>query len=163
MIEIIWYLAKMMFFLSSFPWPYRVKIFILRMFGAKCGKRVIIKPRVNIHFPWKLKISDDVWIGEEVFILNFEQVTIEDNVCISQRAFLCGGNHDYRDISFKYLNGPIKIESGSWVGAQSFIGPNVILRKGCVVVAGSIVSKEMPADMVCGGNPCKPLKSRWKE
>lgn len=160
--EITWYLIKIVFFLSAFPWPNRVKTLILKFFGSKVGKGVVIKPRVNIHFPWKLVIGDNVWIGEEVFILNFEPLILGSNVCISQRAFLCGGNHDYRDKSFRYRNGPIKIREGAWVGAQSFVGPKVIIGEYCVITAGSVVTKDMPADMICRGNPCIPIKSRWK-
>jgi putative colanic acid biosynthesis acetyltransferase WcaF len=88
--EALWYITKMIFFLSSFPYPNSLKLSLLRAFGAKVGIGVIIKPRVNIHFPWKVEIGSYVWIGEEVFILNFEKVVIGSNVCISQRALLCG-------------------------------------------------------------------------
>jgi len=71
--ETVWYLIKMMFFLSSFPYPNSLKAGLLRLFGAKVGKRLVLKPRVNILFPWKLEIGDHAWIGEETFLLNFEK------------------------------------------------------------------------------------------
>ena len=160
-IEACWYLLKLLFFLSGFPWPSRVRTRLLRIFGAKLGVGVVIKPRVNIHFPWKLVIGDNVWIGEEAFILNFELISIESNVCISQRAFLCGGNHDYRDLSFKYRNQSIFIKEGAWVGANVFIGPGVTINENVVLSAGSVVYKDMPKSMVCSGNPCRPIKQRW--
>jgi len=160
-VEICWYLIKIIFFLSAIPWPNLVKRWILSFFGAQIGKGVIIKPRVNIHFPWKLIIGDYSWIGEEVFILNFEPVIIGDNCCVSQRTFLCGGNHDYKDQSFKYRNGPITIEDGAWVGAQTFIAPNVIIGKEAVITAGSIVYSSLPELKVCSGNPCKVIKDRY--
>lgn len=160
-IEIFWYFFKIVFFLSAFPWPTKLKVLILKVFGAEIGKGISIKPRVNIHFPWKLYVGDDVWIGEEVFILNFEPVRIESNTCISQRAFLCGGNHDYQDPSFSYRNKPIVVREGAWVGAQVFIGPGLTINEYAVISAGSIVYKDMPASMVCAGNPCKPIKPRW--
>ena len=159
--EALWYLVKCAFFLSPLPWPSGWKTGLLRAFGAKVGQAVVIKPRVNIHFPWKLEIGDHVWIGEEVFILNFESVQIGSHACISQRAFLCGGNHDYRDPGFRYRNGPIQIGAGAWVGAQVFVAPNVALGTDCVVSAGSIVTKSLPAGFVCAGNPCVAIKSRW--
>jgi len=160
-IELCWYLTKMVFFLTAFPWPSGIKNIILRSYGAKVGKGVIIKPRVNIHFPWKLNIGNHSWIGEEVFILNFEPIRIGDNVCISQRSFLCGGNHDYKDSTFKYRNGPIIIEDEVWVGAQTFIAPNVKIEKGTVLTAGSIVYDSQPPNLICSGNPCKPKKNRY--
>ena len=56
----------------------------MRLFGASVGKGVIINPRVNIKYPWKLVIGSNVWIGEKVWIDNLADVTIGDNVCLSQ-------------------------------------------------------------------------------
>jgi putative colanic acid biosynthesis acetyltransferase WcaF len=136
---------------------------MLRWFGAKVGQGVYIKPRVNIHLPWKLAIGDHTWIGEEVFILNFEPVTIGEHCCISQRAFLCTGNHDYRDPAMSYRNAPITIGPGAWVGAQVFVAPGVTVGSEAVVTAGSVVVTDLPAAMVCSGNPCAPRKPRWKD
>ena len=162
-IEIIWYIVKRIFFLSSIPWPNSIKVFLLRVFGARVGRGSVIKPRINIHFPWKLELGDYVWLGEEVFILNFEPIRVGSHVCISQRSFLGGGNHDYRDLSFKYRNGPINIKDGAWIGAQTFIGPNVTISRYSVVTAGSIVTRDLPEGMVCSGNPCAPERKRWND
>jgi putative colanic acid biosynthesis acetyltransferase WcaF len=159
--EIIWYLVKIFFFLSAFPFPTRFKVAILKFFGAIIGEGVVIKPRVNIHFPWKLIVGNNVWIGEEAFLLNFEMLLIGDNVCISQRAFLCGGNHDYKTMSMPYRNGPITLEDGSWVGACCFVGPGVIIGVDSVITAQSVVTKTIPANCIYGGNPIKFLKKRW--
>lgn len=160
-IELGWYLVKIVFFLSPFPWPQKIKYFWLRLFGCKIGINPVIKPRVNIHFPWKLTLGDHCWIGEECFILNFEPVHIGSHCCVSQRTFLCGGNHDFRSPQFEYRNGPITIEDGAWVGAQAFVGPNVVIGTDTVITAGSIVTKSLPANRICHGNPCVPLKARW--
>jgi putative colanic acid biosynthesis acetyltransferase WcaF len=132
------------------------------MFGAKVGVGVTIKPRVNIHFPWKLELGDWCWLGEEVFILNFEPVTIGANSCISQRVFLCGGNHDFRDPAFSYRNAPITIKAGAWVGAQSFVGPGVVIGEEAVCSAGSIVTKDLSSNRIYAGNPAQGIGVRWK-
>ena len=163
LIEIIWYFIKMFFFLSAFPFPNKLKCFLLKLFGAKIGIGVIIKPRVNIHFPWKLEIGNYTWIGEEVFILNFEKLKIGSNVCVSQRAFLCGGNHDFRDPVMPYRNGPITLEDGSWVGAGCFIGPSVTIGVDTVVAAGSIVSKSINANSIYKTHDVVFYKNRWME
>lgn len=159
--EISWYLVKVIFFLSAIPYPSKFKVFILELFGAKIGKGLVIKPRVNIHFPWKLIIGDNVWIGEEVFLLNFELLTIGNNVCISQRAFLCGGNHDYRKVEMPYRNGPITLEQGSWVGANVFVGPNVIIRTNSIITAGSVITQTSEKNGIYRGNPAQLIKNRW--
>jgi putative colanic acid biosynthesis acetyltransferase WcaF len=159
--EITWYLVKVIFFLSAMPYPSSFKVMLLRFFGATIGKGVIIKPRVNIHFPWKLVLGDNVWIGEEVFLLNFELLMIGNNVCISQRAFLCGGNHDYKRSSMPYRNGSITLEDGSWVGASTFIGPNVIIGTDTVISAGSVVTHSLGGNGIYRGNPVQFIKNRW--
>lgn len=159
--EMLWYAVKVVFFLSAIPYPSRFKVFLLKAFGAKVGKGLVIKPRVNIHFPWKLAVGDNVWIGEEVFFLNFELLTIGNNVCISQKVFVCGGNHDYKDPTMPYRNGVIVLEDGSWVGAASFVGPNVKIGINTIVSVGSIVTKSLPENGVFGGNPLQLVKQRW--
>lgn len=160
--EVCWYLFKMIFFLSSFPYPNALKRFILRCFGAKIGDGVIIKPRVNVHFPWKLYVGNDVWIGEEASLLNFEDLKIGSNVCISQRAYLCGGNHDYRAPSMPYRNGPITLEDGCWVGACCFVGPGVVIGTDTVVSAGSVVTSNLNENAIYKGNPAVFIKDRWR-
>lgn len=98
----------------------------------------------EFHFPWKLIIGEHSWIGEEVFILNFEKISIGTHCCVSQRAFLCGGNHDYTDPTFRYRNGPITIENGAWVCAQVFVSPNILIERNAVISAGSIVKENIP-------------------
>jgi len=161
--EVIWYLTKVLFFLSAVPYPCGFKTWLLRRFGARVGSGLIIKPRVNIHMPWKLEIGDDVWLGEEVFILNFEKVAIGNNVTVSQRAFLCCGNHDYRVPSMPYRNAPIALNDGSWVGASSFIGPGVTIGVDSVVLAGSIVNSSLAGNGVYGGVPPVLRGPRWRD
>lgn len=159
--EIVWYLFKMLFFLTAIPYPSSLKVRILRMFGAKVGSGIVIKPRVNIHFPWKLEIGNDVWIGEEACILNFEKVVICSNVSISQRVFLCGGNHNYKDTAMSYRNGPIVLEDGVWVGACCFIGPGVTIGYDTVVTAGSVVTANLSSNGIFRGDPAIFIKHRW--
>ena len=159
--EVIWYIIKVFFFLSALPYPSKFKVILLRLFGAKVGIGLVIKPRVNIHFPWKLVVGNNVWIGEEAFLLNFEQLSIGDNVCISQRTFLCGGNHDYKTPSMPYRNGPITLMDGSWVGASTFVGPNVTIGIDTVVSAGSVVTQSLEGNGIYRGNPAIFIKNRW--
>jgi len=160
-VEALWYATKMCFFLSAFPWPSRLKVGILNAFGASVHPTVYIKPRVNIHLPWRLTVGAHSMIGEEVFILNFEKVTIGTQVCLSQRSFICTGSHDYKDPLFSYRNAPIKIGDGAWIGANCFIAPGVRVGSESVITAGSILSKDSPDGMICTGNPCLPTRARW--
>jgi putative colanic acid biosynthesis acetyltransferase WcaF len=88
--------SRCLFFQNALPWPTHLRMTLLRAFGAKIGRHVIILANVNISFPRRLQVGDHVWIGEDVGILSLAQVTIESNVCISQRAYLCTGSHEFR-------------------------------------------------------------------
>jgi putative colanic acid biosynthesis acetyltransferase WcaF len=162
LVEVFWYCCKRAFFLSAIPWPSGLKRVLLRLFGAKIGVGVVIKPRVNIHMPWRLEIGNYSWIGEEAFILNFAMVRIGSHACISQRAFLCTGNHDFRDPEFAFRSAPVTVGDGSWVGACVFVAPSVEIGDESVVTAGSVVLQKLEGGMIYSGNPAISVGKRWK-
>lgn len=136
------------------------KLMILKLFGAKIGKRVYLKPCVLIKSPWNLVIGDDCWIGENVWIDNLDKVYIGSNVCISQGALLLTGNHDYTISSMPYRNAPIVIEDGAWVGAKSVVCPGVIVHENAILTVGSIATKDLVANGVYQGNPAILIRIR---
>ncbi len=148
--ELLWWVARSLFFAGWFPLPSSLRVAVLRVFGAKIGNGVVIRSRVNITFPWRLEVGNDVWIGEEVLILSLEKVTIGSNVCLSQRAFLCTGSHDFSKETFNLLTRPITIGDGCWVCAQAFVGPGTVVPRGTMIKAGEIrtagkTGKSVPA------------------
>lgn len=157
----VWYLTKCLFFLSPLPWPSYFKTVLLRIFGASVGRGVVIKPRVNIHFPWHLTVGSHVWIGEQVEIYNFVLVNIGSHVCLSQQVFLCSGNHDFRDPKFSYRNSPISIGDGVWLQARVFVCPGTIIGPESIVTASSLAKGTLPANTVCSGSPALPVSLRW--
>lgn len=159
----LWHLVRWAFFVSCFPWPSRLKVALLKLFGARIGRGVYIKPRVSIHIPWKLEIGDYSWIGEEVTMVNFEPITIGEHCCVSQRAFLCSGNHDFRDPRMLYRNAPIRIASGAWIGAGAFVAPGVDVGVDCVITAYSVVLHSTPANSIVRGNPAAVCGQRWRD
>jgi putative colanic acid biosynthesis acetyltransferase WcaF len=156
--ESAWVLVRWMFFQTSFPWPSALRAELLRLFGAKIGRGVVIRNNVNISFPWRLSVGDYVWIGEDVGILSLAQVTIESNVCISQRAYLCAGSHEYLRQDFKLTVAPITVRSGAWVAAAAFIGPGGEIGAGAIVSAGSVVFENVPPRTIVRGNPAHVVK-----
>jgi putative colanic acid biosynthesis acetyltransferase WcaF len=137
-----------------------LKRWALRAFGAKVGQGVVIKPRVTITFPWKLTLGNNVWLGEECWLLNLDQITIGNNVCISQRAFLCTGNHDYKSESFNLILKPIRLEEGAWIGANAWVGPGVCVGSHAVLAAGSVITTDLTPFGVYRGNPAVLVKRR---
>jgi putative colanic acid biosynthesis acetyltransferase WcaF len=137
-----------------------VRRFLLRLFGAQIGPRVIIKPGVRVKYPWRLTIGADSWIGEDCWIDNLAQVTIGSNACLSQGAYLCTGNHDWSDSKFGLIVKPITIGDGAWIGAMSVIGPGVVLGECAVASVGSVVTASIPAFEIHAGSPAQRVRMR---
>ena len=133
---------------------------LLRLYGARVGIGVLIKPRVKIKFPWRLIIGNYSWIGEVVWIDKLEWVSIGSDVCISQGCYLCTGNHDYRNILFPYQLGKIDIDDEAWICAMVRVSPSVRIGNGAVIEFGSVVCDSIPAGVVASGFPAIPKGSR---
>jgi putative colanic acid biosynthesis acetyltransferase WcaF len=156
----LWYVTNVLFFKNGL-FPFNViKCGLLRLFGATVGKGVVIKPNVNIKYPWLLAIGNYVWIGEEVWIDNLAQVTIHNNVCISQGAFLLTGNHDYSKASFDLFVRPIILEEQVWIGAKSILCPGVVAHKSSILQAGSVAVSHLEEGGIYAGNPAVKIKVR---
>jgi len=158
--EGLWILTSLVLFrLCPFKFS-ALKCALLRMFGAKVGVGVVIKPNVRITFPWKLTLSDHVWLGEECWLLNLAPISIESHVCISQRAFLCSGSHNYKSRTFDLILKEIRIERGVWIGAGAWIGPGVRGGSHAVLTACSVATKDMEAFGIYQGNPAVLVRKR---
>jgi putative colanic acid biosynthesis acetyltransferase WcaF len=159
-VRMIWIFVSVLFFKTSIPYPSKFKVIILRLFGAKIGKGIIIRPNVKIKQPWCLEIGDFVWIGEEVWIDNLVSVKIGDNVCISQGAMLLTGNHNYSKTSFDLITGEIHLENGVWIGAKSIVGPGVTCSSHSILVVGSATFNNLDAYSIYQGNPAQFKRTR---
>lgn len=133
-----WYIINNLILNSFFPFS-NIKVFVLRLFGAKIGKNVIIKPYIKVKYPWNLKIGDNSWIGEEVWIDNLEEVLIDENCCISQGVYLCTGSHNFKSEKFDLIKEKIVIKRSSWIGAKAVICPGVTVEESSFIKAGEIV------------------------
>ena len=156
----LWYFVNALFVRASWNPFMGLKIFLLRAFGAKIGKGLIIKNEVRIKFPWKLTIGDNVWLGERCWIDNLDYVTIGNNVCVSQDALLITGNHDYTLFNMPYRNAPIVLYDGCWIGARAVVGPGVVVNKNTILTLGSVATKNLDCDSVYQGVPAVCIRKR---
>lgn len=158
--RIIWYSINELFLNCGWNVSSGLKVRLLKMFGAKIGKGVMIKPCVNVKYPWNLTIGDYAWIGESVWIDNLVPVTIGDNAVLSQGAMLLCGNHNYKKVAFDLMVGEIYIEEGAWVGAQCTVCPGVTMHSHSVLSVGSVATKDCLAFSIYQGNPAVKVKDR---
>jgi putative colanic acid biosynthesis acetyltransferase WcaF len=124
--------------------PASARVWILRAFGAEIGPGVLIRHDVTIHWPWKLSVGCDSWIGAGAWLLNLEPITIGSDVCVSQWALLCTGSHRWDDPAFEFDNAPIVIEDGAWIAARSTVLRGVTIGHEAVVGAGAVVARDVP-------------------
>lgn len=160
---LIWWLVQAVLFPLTLHNFNGFRCFILRLFGAKIGKQVVIRPSVRIYYPWKLTIGDYSWIGDDVFFYSLDQITLGCHCVISQKSYLCTGSHKYTDPHFGLTTAPIVIGNGAWVATDCFIGPGVTIGANTVVGVRSSVLKDLPSGYVSWGNPCSPQYLRKME
>jgi putative colanic acid biosynthesis acetyltransferase WcaF len=158
--QLLWYFINALFFINPLNPFSPVKCFLLKCFGAKLGKGVLLKQSVNIKYPWKLQIGDYSWIGENVWIDSLANVKIGNNVCISQGAMLLTGNHDYKKETFDLILKEIILEDGVWIGAQALVCPGVTCYSHAVLSAKSVATKNLETYMIYQGNPAVAIKER---
>lgn len=156
----LWWLVQSILFRTSPQFLYGWRNFLLRLFGAKIGKKVIIRPTVKITYPWKLRIGNYSWIGDGVDLYTLGEIDIGNHVVISQRSYLCSGSHDYLQTDFSIYQKPIKIHDQVWIATDVFIAPGVIIEKGSVIGARSSVFENIPSNKICAGTPAKIIRER---
>ena len=158
--RMVWYYVNIIIFKSSLLPFNSLKVFLLKVFGAKISTRVVIKPNVNIKYPWFLEIGDYSWVGEGVWIDNLAKVTIGKNVCISQGAFILCGNHNYKKSTFDLMVKEIILEDGVWIGSKAIVCQGVTCHTHSVLGVGSVANADLDAYSIYSGNPAIKVRER---
>ncbi|MEO5572159.1 MAG: WcaF family extracellular polysaccharide biosynthesis acetyltransferase [Bacteroidia bacterium] len=158
---LLWQIAHFLFFVNPFFGFSGLRCKILRAFGAKIGKGVVMnKPHINIKFPWRLTIGDHSWLGERSWIYNLVQVEIGSHVNIAQGAFILTGNHNFKSVEFENIDKPIIIEDGVFIGANAVVCGGVTCKSHSVLAVGSVAVKDMEPYKIYQGNPAMFKKDR---
>jgi putative colanic acid biosynthesis acetyltransferase WcaF len=151
--QFIWYFVNILFFKNPLSIFSFFKVFLLKLFGAKLGRGVVVKPSVNIKYPWKLQIGNHSWIGEEVWIDNLSDVIIGNNVTLSQGALLVTGSHDHTQQTFDFISSPIILEDGVWIGARAIVFGGVTCKSHSILGINSVAEKNLEPYIIYKGNP----------
>ena len=151
--RVAWFLLGSPLVRSAWIPSSAMRVWLLRGFGATIGRGVVLKPSLEVKYPWHLAIGDHSWVGEHVWIDNLTTVQLGSNVCVSQGAYLCTGNHDWSDPNFGLRVNSIIVEDGGWIGAKAILTPGTHLGVCAVAGAGSVVSGRVPDTQIYAGNP----------
>jgi putative colanic acid biosynthesis acetyltransferase WcaF len=158
--RLLWYAVNSLVFNTALFPVYACKRWLLRVFGARIGVGVIIKPHVNIKYAWRLSIGDHSWVGEGAWLDNLADISIGSNVCVSQGAYLLTGNHDYKSTEFTLITKPIVLRDGVWVGARAIVCPGVEMARNSILTAGSVLTAATESNGIYTGNPAQRVKAR---
>lgn len=158
--RLLWFYVNALFLKSSLTPSSAFRIFWLRLFGAKIGRGVIIKPGVNVKYPWHLSVGNYTWIGENAWIDCLVPVKLGNNVCISQGAVLLTGSHDYKKETFDLITDGFVLEDGVWIGACAIVNLGVKAASHAMLTSGSVATKNLEAYSVYQGNPAVKVRDR---
>jgi putative colanic acid biosynthesis acetyltransferase WcaF len=159
----LWWIVQGTFFRMSPQFLYGFRNFLLRLFGAKIGKKVIIRPTARITYPWKVSIGDYSWIGDDVVLYSLGEIEIGKNVVISQKSYICTASHDYLQSDFPIFAKKSTIEDECWLATDVFVSPGITIGEGSVIGSRSSVYKDIPSNKVCIGSPAKIIRERIRE
>jgi putative colanic acid biosynthesis acetyltransferase WcaF len=156
----IWFLVNCLFFINPLNPLSGLKCKLLSLFGARIGKGVVIKPAVNIKYPWLLTVGDHVWIGENVWIDNLTNVAIGNHVTLSQGAMLLTGSHNYKKSTFDLMVNKIVLEDGVWIGAKAVVCPGVTCFSHSILSVGSVATSNLESYVIYQGVPAEKKRYR---
>jgi putative colanic acid biosynthesis acetyltransferase WcaF len=159
-VVLLWQIVQATFFGMS-PQPFFAwRRLLLRLFGAKIGRKVLLRPTARVTYPWKVEIGDFSWIGDHVEIYSLDRISIGSHSVVSQRSYLCTASHNTTDIAFSYITAPISIGDQVWIASDVFVATGVKIGNGAVVGLRSTVLKDIPSAVVAFGKPAQVTRNR---
>ena len=160
-------LQYLMWMLRSIPGAFgsKVRVRALRPYLKACGPKVWIHGGVKIRNLHRLSIGNNVHVGEDVFIQAGGDVDLCDNVMLGPGVKIWSQNHTFRETGpvndSEYEFAKVVVGEDAWIGANSIILPGVVLPRGAIVSAGSVVGiRQYPENCVIAGNPARVVRLR---
>jgi putative colanic acid biosynthesis acetyltransferase WcaF len=156
---VIWILFEFLFVSNPLQLSSRLRAAVLRLFGARIGKHVVMRPRIRVKYPWHLEVGERSWIGESVWLHNQVLLSIGSDTVISQDSFITTGSHDWQQ-TMELVVKPVSIGNGVWLNARCMVLQGVEIGDNALVLPGSVVNRSLPAQSICGGVPARFLRLR---
>jgi putative colanic acid biosynthesis acetyltransferase WcaF len=136
------------------------RLFWLRVFDAKIDGKPFVHQRARIAIPWNLTLHDRACLGDRANAYSLGEIEIGARATVAQEAYLNTGSHDFSKPEMPLTTAKIDIGEDAFIGARAFIMPGVKIGARSVVGACSVVTRDVPNDVIAAGNPCKVLRPR---
>ena len=134
---------------------------IIKALFGRCGKNIWVESPFFCDYGTLISVGDNVFINFNCTILDAAPVVIGDDVLFGPNVHLYSATHPIdpavRAEGLEYAK-PINIQNNVWIGGSSVICPGVTVGSRSVIGAGSVVTKDIPPDVVAAGNPCKVIR-----
>lgn len=158
----LWLLVELLLVTNPLQISSALRAVVLRAFGAQIGRGVILRPRMRVKFPWKLRIGDRSWIGEGVWIHNQDQVIIGSDVVLSQDTFLTTGSHRHRT-DMGLITKPVVIDDGAWITSRSVVLGGTHMGRSALARPLTVVKGDVPANAIVSGPNCVVIGPRFPD
>ena len=138
------------------PW----RLFWLRVFDAKIDGTPFVHQRARIAIPWNLILHDRACLGDRANVYSLGEIEIGARATVAQEAYLSAGTHDFQQPAMPLVTARIVIGEEAFIGARAFVLPGVTIGSRSVIGACSVVTRDVPENVIAAGNPCRVLRPR---
>jgi len=159
-LRVLWEFCWMLFCVWT-PKPLNQwRLFWLRVFDARIDGTPFVHQRARIAIPWNLTLHDRACLGDRANAYSLGEIEIGARATIAQEVYLSSGTHDFDRPEMPLVAAKITIGEDAFIGARAFVLPGVTIGARSVVGACSVVTKDVPENVVAAGNPCRVIRSR---
>ncbi len=134
---------------------------ILKELFGKTGNNILVEPPFHCDYGWNIETGENFYANYNLTILDVGKVTFGDNVLIAPNVSIYAAGHpihpDSRNSGYEY-GIPVTIGNNVWIGGSVVILPGVTIGDNVVIGAGSVVTKDIPSNVIAAGNPCKVVR-----
>ena len=156
--EFVNFILRIVGFIPS----HHIRRFFYRISGVRIGRGSVIHMGACFYDPKNISIGEDSIIGEGVVLDGRDNLVIGNHVDIASEVMIYNAEHDVESSDFHAISSPVLIEDYVFVGPRAIILPGVKIKKGAVVSAGAVVTKDVEEFTIVGGIPAKAIGQRNK-
>lgn len=158
--RVLWSLVSWLVWRRTPRWCNGLRVGLLRLFGARVGRGVVVDSSVVVEIPWNLTLGEGVRVCERAMLYCLGPVRIGARTFVGPFVHVCAGTHDYTDPRFTLVRSPIEIGEDCVLLTASFVGPGVRVASGGVLRPRAGVFQDTEANTIYGGNPARACGER---